>query len=334
MASIGDLKDPRARFFAYARERHSIYLRRASGKPRPWTQDPILQEFRFTNVFREFDKTTAWFRQHVRDPLRNKPEVLLATVAFRLLNRIEIGEAVFLQGVLDGGTAWEVYRDGGGAHKGDFCSTRILRQAIKAFCKKGPYVTGAYIISTPPGYKKLDGVMKIIEDFATRKCERTGCGYQDWMCGAKRMLDERGKITLEQTHEWLGGFPYLGKFHAYEIVTDLRHTALLDKAPDINSWANMGPGARRGLNRIHERSRSEIGAGSKRKLWGLPIEEKQAQKEMQVLLQQSRLVKYWPFTANAKTPAWEMRDVEHTLCEFDKYERVRTGEGRPRGVFK
>ena len=30
----------------------------------------------------------------------------------------------------------------------------------------------------------------------------------------------------------------------------------------------------------------------------------------------------------------EMRDVEHTLCEFDKYERVRNGEGRPRGVYR
>jgi hypothetical protein len=29
-----------------------------------------------------------------------------------------------------------------------------------------------------------------------------------------------------------------------------------------------------------------------------------------------------------------MREVEHTLCEFDKYERVRTGEGKPRGVYR
>jgi hypothetical protein len=33
-------------------------------------------------------------------------------------------------------------------------------------------------------------------------------------------------------------------------------------------------------------------------------------------------------------PSWEMRDVEHTLCEFDKYERIRLGEGRTRGVYR
>ena len=33
-------------------------------------------------------------------------------------------------------------------------------------------------------------------------------------------------------------------------------------------------------------------------------------------------------------PALEMRDIEHCLCEFDKYERTRLGEGRPRAKYK
>jgi hypothetical protein len=33
-------------------------------------------------------------------------------------------------------------------------------------------------------------------------------------------------------------------------------------------------------------------------------------------------------------PSVEMRDIEHSLCEFDKYERVRLGEGRPRMKYK
>ena len=32
-------------------------------------------------------------------------------------------------------------------------------------------------------------------------------------------------------------------------------------------------------------------------------------------------------------PPLEMREVEHTLCEFDKYERVRNGEGKPRSIY-
>jgi hypothetical protein len=42
----------------------------------------------------------------------------------------------------------------------------------------------------------------------------------------------------------------LGPFLAYEIVTDLRFTALLENAPDIMTWANPGPGAKRGITRL------------------------------------------------------------------------------------
>lgn len=31
---------------------------------------------------------------------------------------------------------------------------------------------------------------------------------------------------------------------------------------------------------------------------------------------------------------FELREIEHSLCEFDKYERVRRGEGRPRQLFR
>ena len=41
--------------------------------------------------------------------------------------------------------------------------------------------------------------------------------------------------------------------------------------------------------------------------------------------------------ASGKLPGWipslEMRDIEHSLCEYDKYERARLGQGRPRSRF-
>ena len=30
----------------------------------------------------------------------------------------------------------------------------------------------------------------------------------------------------------------------------------------------------------------------------------------------------------------DMRCIEHSLCEWDKYERVRLGQGKPRSKFK
>ena len=309
------------RFFAFARERHQIYLRRQAGMERPWTRDPILQKYRFTNVFRELDKTTVWFRKHVRDPLRSKPEVLLATLTFRLLNRIETGQAVFCQedfhsrfrGKNTFTTAFEDF-----AEHGD---VRVLRDAIRTFSKRGPYVTGAYIISSPPGLPKLDGVLRVIEGFASKKCERNHCGFMDWECVARRLIAEPGKHTLKAVWTWLREFPYVGPFHAYEITSDLSHTDLLSGAPDVMTWANPGPGAKRGLS--HTFGRDHRASASREQLI----------QEMRDLLEMSRDKRYWP-QGDENWPKWTMREPEHGACEWWKYEKVRLGLGRPRGVYR
>jgi hypothetical protein len=324
------------KFFAYARARHAAYHEKMAGKPRgQQTRDPVIGGgSKFTNVFRELDRTTIWFRENVRDRLLDKPEVLLATVLFRLLNRIEVGEAIFCQTMLPTGrffktlprplTAWDCFLASG--------DVGILRHAIISSIPDGPHATGAYIISSPPGYTKLDGILEVVHRFnhESREWEGLGAGVIDQMNwrgedgAAELMLHNAGEdwMTLEAAWNWLKKFDYLGPFHSYEIVTDLRHTALLRNAPDIMTWANPGPGARRGLNRVHGRDKKDHSVSRE----GL-IEE------MRVILQFSKDRSLWP-EGPIMWPSWEMRDVEHTLCEFDKYERIRLGEGRTRGVYR
>lgn len=315
-------------FFEYARKRHQISLDRAAGKPGPWTDDPILQKYRFCSVFRELDKTTRWFAENVREPMNKKKDgrLLLATVLFRMFNRIETGEAMFRDDDLLGGySAFDKFAEAG--------STVPLKKAIlKRLGTRGPYVTGSYIISAPPGYSKLDGVLEVMKRFYNGKKEwpNAGAGVLSTMGwgGAPKCYDQGvvqmlssgpGLFTLEATWDWLRQFDYLGVFHSYEIVTDLRHTYLLNSAPDIMTWANPGPGCRRGLNRAMGRHKSEKFESREKIL-----------EEMTQLLKLSRKPEYWP----RRWPKWEMRDVEHTLCEYDKYLRTASGEGRPRGVFK
>lgn len=313
------------RFFKYARDRHQIYLnRRARPDGGPWTKDPILRDFRFCNVYRELDKTTAWFRKHVREVWRDKPEVLLATVVFRMLNRIPSGEGMFCQMDIEGTAFFRFLETKDCRH--------LKRGILEMVGPKGPYVTGAYIISSPPGYTKLEGIMQVLEHFHR---------HSGWREQAIKMLERPVTSTLESTYDWCSQQEWLGKFHSYEIVTDLRHTALLENASDINTWASPGPGARRGLNRIQGRDVKDKS-----------LKRGQLIEEMREVLQESRMAKYWPVNGGegralfntgtkrglnvldlADWPAWEMREVEHTLCEFDKYRRVELGEGRPRGVF-
>jgi len=316
-------------FFAFARERHGIYLKRMAGVPAPWTQDPILQKYKFTNVFRELDATTVWFREHVRDPLRNSPDVLLATVLFRWFNSIRTGEAIFSQLNFEKQTAWE--RRGRLLTHHDmlgWCSE--LRAVIRAHCAGGPIVNGAYIIKGTDGMDKLSGVLDAFYQFmsTTQPTDIVPCKtLAHW----KQVADElrHRPIKMEDAWDWMRQFPYQGRFTAYEIVCDLRYTALLERAPDINTWANAGPGAIRGLARLHDRfvpneeKPSRLAAEAR-------VSNEQMLEEMCELLVHAHSNHYWP----QKWPAWEMREVEHTLCEWDKYERARLGQGKPKQLFR
>lgn len=291
------------KFFAYARERYEIHLRRSRGDPEPWTQDKILRRYPFCNVFREDDRTTRWFREHVREPMRDRPEVLLATVVFRMFNRISTGEVLFGQrDLISKETPFEEF-----LHTG---KTGGVRAALRKCLGDGPYVTGSYIISSPPGLSKLDGMLEVLRRFYESS---------DWKNWATALLVIENKYTLEEAWEWLKDQDYLGKFHSYEIVTDLRHTRLLERAPDIDTWASPGPGARRGLNRVRCLDYKDKSTSRTALIEG-----------MRELLSLSRDARMWP----RKWPRWEMREVEHTLCEFDKMERTRLKQGRPRGVFE
>jgi hypothetical protein len=48
-------------YFATAREREHIRIKRMAGEPYPWSDDPVFRDWRFCNVHREHDKTTEWF---------------------------------------------------------------------------------------------------------------------------------------------------------------------------------------------------------------------------------------------------------------------------------
>ncbi len=274
-------------FFAYLRERERIRIKKEDfEQTAPWTADEILHQFRFCNVFREDDRTTRWFREMLRDPLKDSPEVLLTTIIFRWFNRIETGEVLLDR--MKSPLRWNA------------------AEARARLVEKGPpYVTGSYIIKTPNGMNKLDGVLWCIAQIPNT------LGH---------MILSNPNRTLRSVWDELRRFPYLGNFMAYEIVTDLRYTIFLEDAPDKMTWANPGPGAVRGMERIED---GDVGMLNRMS----PSVAHRVNDQMQELL--------------AMAPdklefgdRFEMREIEHGLCEFDKYERARLGEGKPRQVYQ
>jgi hypothetical protein len=121
--------------------------------------------------------------------------------------------------------------------------------------------------------------------------------------------------TLAEVHAVLTQFQGLGSFMAAQVIADLK-TFQLKKAPDYWTWAASGPGSRRGLNRVCNRPKDER--------WT----EDEWKETLDILYERIAQM-----CAAEGMPRLDAQNLQNSLCEFDKYERVRLGEGRPRSLY-
>lgn len=169
-----------------------------------------------------------------------------------------------------------------------------------------PIVTGAYIIKGYDGYDKLNGVLRCLE-LGLPKVRRF---YEQWKAD--------DQLTLEKVWRDLTELDYMGGFMAYEAVSDLRWTPGFNQVTDIMTWANAGPGCARGLGWVVGDDSSIFNTS--------PASQKRILPLLQELLALSQDSNYWLPTWRP----WEMREVEHWLCEYDKYRRASRGDSMKR----
>jgi alpha-glutamyl/putrescinyl thymine pyrophosphorylase clade 1 len=79
--------------FRWMTERHAIHQRRLAGQPWPWTDDPILRQHTFTNVFRIYDRVTQYIISNVIGKGdQDLHETCFRVILFRCFNRISTWE--------------------------------------------------------------------------------------------------------------------------------------------------------------------------------------------------------------------------------------------------
>jgi hypothetical protein len=281
---------PESLFWYWVAERHRIYLKRQAGHPKPWTDDPILQSYKFTNPFRENDTGTVWLRENFLTPHRWDDPALLAFNCgwFRMFNWWGTGERL----------GWQ-----------DDWNPQAVIEMLTAALDEGEQVfTGAHIVYSRPGLPKIDAIVDVCTDL--------------WNLRETLAVTARTSNRLEEVFNVLRTVDSIGGFMAYEIVTDYRHTRLLEDASDIMTWANPGPGAKRGLQRLRMASKPDAKAiDSMRHLLRHGIEL------------ETDFIHPVSSGEPLQFPHFEMRDIEHSLCEFDKYCRVKFNEGTPRAKY-
>ncbi len=210
-------------FWYYISERHHVWARKNALWPKPWTEDPILQKYKFVNVFRKLDRTTEWLIDNFLDPedmgygVDCEPEILAFNICwYRMFNRWETGRLLGWQ------ESWDKEK---------------VREKLNA--ATFPIFTGAYIIHSEPGESKLDSIVDVCGELYRGV---TSPGFSKYI--------EGGGTSMFTVWKALQGPKHVGPFMAYQMVLDMMYTKLLDKATDRLTWTYTGPGALRGLKRL------------------------------------------------------------------------------------
>ena len=288
-------------FFYWMNERHSIYVNRCvEGLKKPWTDDKIFQQYKFTNVFRQLDSGTIALNKmlgkwHLNPtPLRDLDvddavDILFNIVWYRLFNLQD-----------------HALEPGFQSHKDHKFVLEVLmakkEMGLKVFTSAHMTTgTGEVIQQHGKIYGHMIASIGIAEEF-----------------GEKFVSFIYHNQSMQKVTKLLCSLPMVGKFIAYEMACDLRFTPLLSGATDPLTWANMGPGANRGLLRLG----MEPTNASMMELYRLALEEEMVE---------YHIAEHFPF--NDGVPPFELREIEHSLCEFDKYMRAKTGVGRPRQKY-
>ena len=211
-------------YWRFAAERQAVFFRRARGETRPWTENPVLTIYKFTNAYRASDRVSQYLIRHViyRDDLPTSArEIFFRILLFKLFNRIGTWE--LLERTL-GPITFEDY------HFAAFDA--VLSRAMKAGRR---IYSAAYIM--PPGSRAFGRSAK----------------HQNHLLLLERMMVDRFAERLAQTRtmqegfEKLRAYPTIGDFLAYQFVTDINYSEITDFSE--MDFVVPGPGALDGLRK-------------------------------------------------------------------------------------
>jgi hypothetical protein len=208
-------------YWRFAAARQALFLRRVTGDPPPWTDDPIVAAHRFTNAYRAADRVSQYLIRHViYSGSSNAEDVFFRTILFKLFNRIETWELL-------------VQRLGETPSWTGFAFERYARILDGAMARGQTLYSAAYIMPSPPfgAARKHRNHLLLLD-----KMMREGL--------PRRVANAR---SLEAVYQLLRGYPSLGDFLAFQFAIDLNYSELINFSE--MDFVVAGPGARDGIRK-------------------------------------------------------------------------------------
>lgn len=313
-------------FFRTMYERQNIYLKRNIFREKaPWSEDPILRDYKFTNVYRETDRHSIWEIENIirRKDLSDK-DLIWQICLFRVFN-----QPLFFEFIKENGFFGDDYLP-----TFDNYDQKKFARALDMYRDTGnnPF-TNAYLVNSLacPGKKR------------------------DWCYGnhvaptIHASVNTLHKIILkskrpEEISKFLVTLPGIATFMAHELYISMcyirKYTDRKFFKWTENDWTNVGPGASLGIRLIFPSLKTT--KQQEQGIWWL--------KEIapSYLKEHFPDFHYFSWNKELKNAATRipgikvvikgecnltLHSMEMWLCEFSKYWKMSIGEGKQRSKF-
>ena len=298
--------------YNFIKRRYNIHLRKdVLGKPQPWTKDPVLQEFRFTNIRREHDRESKWLIKNIStNPDLSYEDKLLNSILFRLYNKHQTSELIGMPIHFSKYKDWdpEKYR-------------HLFEEALKTDPHR-VFFTGAF----NTGGLKRALKWYLPKDTPDNSMEMRVMCFVKYLLGSTMIDDIKAAKTQKDVFKTLSSCMGIGGFLGYQMFVDM--TYIPEFPFSENEFTIAGPGCRWGLDYLFDDKD------------GMTYEECifWVRDNLERLFHEV-LGKEW----DCKKIFWDLPEedrcfnimsLENCFCELSKYIRAKTETGRPRKKYR
>ena len=210
-------------YWYFAAERQNIFYKKLNGEEAPWTEDKILQEYKFCNSYRASDRVSQYLIKNViyNGKKYSDEDMIFRIILFKIFNKE---------------STWEILLNKLGDitldnfNFKDYCN--ILEQAKDEGYK---IYTDAYMSCTNKAFgydKKHENHIALLEKmFIKDKMQN-------------KILESE---NMEKAFNIIRNYELIGNFMAYQLVTDINYSEVVNFTE--REFTVAGPGSERGIKK-------------------------------------------------------------------------------------
>lgn len=208
-------------YWKFAAERQNVFMRRFLKENPPWTKDPIIKKFKFTNTYRAADRVSQYLiRNVIYKGDQSIEDLFFRIILFKIFNRI---------------STWQILEEKLGDITYKSFTIKVYDRILSNALKSGKKIySAAYIM--PSGGRN-----------GRKRKHRMHLELLNLMMYDRVPAKISECKSMGKAFDILRSYPTIGDFLAYQYITDINYSICTDFSE--MEFVVPGPGAKGGIHK-------------------------------------------------------------------------------------